>query len=155
MERFKNKIVVITGAGSGIGRSTALRLDSEGADLLMIDRNQEDLDATKNMLKNKNSSAHVVDISSINSTKNFFKDLEKNYKRLDALINIAGILRFDNSHEVELENWNQILEINLTGTFFMCRHALPLLLKSKGAIVNVSSTAALGCLLYTSPSPRD
>ena len=76
MERFKNKIVVITGAGSGIGRSTALRLDSEGADLLMIDRNQEDLDATKNMLKNKNSSAHVVDISSINSTKNFFKDLD-------------------------------------------------------------------------------
>ena len=65
MERFKNKIVVITGAGSGIGRSTALRLDSEGADLLMIDRNQEDLDATKNMLKNKNSSAHVVDLSLI------------------------------------------------------------------------------------------
>jgi meso-butanediol dehydrogenase/(S,S)-butanediol dehydrogenase/diacetyl reductase len=44
MERFKNKIVVITGAGSGIGRSTALRLDAEGAHLLMVDRNQEDLD---------------------------------------------------------------------------------------------------------------
>ncbi len=56
MKRFKNKIVVITGAGSGIGRSTALRFDSEGADLLMIDKNNKDLEATKKMLKNKNSS---------------------------------------------------------------------------------------------------
>jgi len=149
MQRFKNKIVVITGAGSGIGRSTSLRLDSEGADLVMIDKNQKDLAATKKMLKNKNSSTHVMDISSINGTKKFFDDHEKKYKRLDALINIAGILRFDNSHEVELENWNQIVNINLTGTFFMCRHALPLLLKSKGAIVNVSSTAALGAHAWT------
>ena len=81
MQRFKSKIVVITGAGSGIGRSTALRLDSEGADLLMIDINQGDLDETKLMLKNKNSSAHVVDISSITSTENFFKELEKNYQK--------------------------------------------------------------------------
>ena len=149
MQRFKNKIVVITGAGSGIGRSTALRLDSEGAEILLIDKNQEDLSATKQMLNNNNSSEHVVDISSIISTKKFFDDLEKNYKRLDALINIAGILRFDNSHEVEIENWNQILEVNLTGTFFMCSYALPLLLESKGAIVNVSSTAALGAHAWT------
>jgi len=149
MQRFKNKIVVITGAGSGIGRSTALRLDSEGAEILLIDKNQEDLSTTKQMLNNNNSSEHVLDISSITSTKKFFDDLEKNYKRLDALINIAGILRFDNSHEVEIENWNQILEVNLTGTFFMCSYALPLLLESKGAIVNVSSTAALGAHAWT------
>ena len=86
MERFKNKIVVITGAGSGIGRSTALRLDAEGADLLIVDKNQEDLTETKEMLKNKNSSAHVLDISSISSTKKFFKDIEKNHQKLDALI---------------------------------------------------------------------
>ena len=52
MQRFKNKIVVITGAGSGIGRSTALRLDSEGAEILLIDKNQEDLSTTKQMLNN-------------------------------------------------------------------------------------------------------
>jgi len=73
MKRFKNKIVVITGAGSGIGRSTALRLDSEGADLLMIDKNKKDLEATKKMLKNKNSSTHVLDISSIVALKIFLK----------------------------------------------------------------------------------
>ena len=143
MKRFKNKIVIVTGAGSGIGRSTALRLDSEGADLLILDKNQDQLSETKMMLKNKNSSEHVVDISSVSGTKEFFKDLKAKHNRLDALINIAGILRFDNSHEVSLDDWNKILNINLTGTFFMCSHAIPMLLESKGAIVNVSSTAAL------------
>jgi len=149
VKRFKNKIVIVTGAGSGIGRSTALRLDSEGADLLILDKNQDQLSETKMMLKNKNSSEHVVDISSVNGTKKFFKDLKANHNRLDALINIAGILRFDNSHEVSLDDWNKILNINLTGTFFMCSHAIPMLLESKGAIVNVSSTAALGAHAWT------
>ena len=54
------------------------------------------------MLKNKNSSEHVVDISSVSGTKEFFKDLKVKHNRLDALINIAGILRFDNSHEVSI-----------------------------------------------------
>ena len=149
MKRFKNKIVIVTGAGSGIGRSTALRLDSEGADLLILDKNQDQLSETKMMLKNKNSSEHVVDISSVSGTKEFFKYLKAKHNRLDALINIAGILRFDNSHEVSLDDWNKILNINLTGTFFMCSHAIPMLLESKGAIVNVSSTAALGAHAWT------
>ena len=89
MKRFKNKIVIVTGAGSGIGRSTALRLDSEGADLLILDKNQDQLSETKMMLKNKNSSEHVVDISSVSGTKEFFKDLKAKHNRLDALINIC------------------------------------------------------------------
>ena len=64
MQRFKNKIVVVTGAGSGIGRSTALRLDAEGAKLLIVDINEDQLKSTQSMLKNKESSSHVVDISS-------------------------------------------------------------------------------------------
>ena len=83
------------------------------------------------------------------NSKEFFQDLLNTHKKLDALINVAGVLRFDNSHEVELDNWNKILDINLTGTFFMCRYALPLLLESKGAIVNVSSTAAIGAHAWT------
>ena len=58
-------------------------------------------------------------------------------------------MRFDNSHEVELENWNKIININLTGTFFMCNLAIPMLLESQGSIVNVSSTAALGSHAWT------
>jgi len=149
MDRFKNKTVIVTGAGSGIGKSTALRLDAEGAKLLIIDINEEELGTTHSMLKNKSSTSHIINIASLNEIKKIFKDFQETNKQLDALINVAGILRFDNSHEVEIKNWNKILEINLTGTFFMCRYALPLLLESKGAIVNVSSSAAIGAHAWT------
>ena len=149
MQRFKDKIVVITGAGSGIGRSTALRLDAEGATSIIVDINAEQLEDTFGMITNKQSMQRVLDISDLESSTNFFEEIQKSHKKLDALINIAGILRFDNSHEVQIEDWNKILNINLTGTFFMCSHALPMLLESKGAIVNVSSTAALGAHAWT------
>lgn len=149
MQRFKDKIVVITGAGSGIGRSTALRLDAEGATSIIVDINAEQLEETFGMISNKQSTQRVLDISDLESSTNFFEEIQKSHKKLDALINIAGILRFDNSHEVQIEDWNKILNINLTGTFFMCSHALPMLLESKGAIVNVSSTAALGAHAWT------
>ena len=145
MKRFKDKVALVTGAGSGIGRSTALRMDAEGAILIIIDINEDELIKTQSMLKNKESTAKVLDISTIADVKKFFKDLNK----LDALINVAGILRFDNSHEVQIDDWEKILNVNLTGTFFMCSYALPLLLKSKGAIVNVSSSAALGSHAWT------
>ena len=145
MKRFKNKVVLVTGAGSGIGRSTALRMDAEGATLIIVDINKDELIETKSWLKNKESTAKVLDISTLADVKKFFKGLNK----LDALINVAGILRFDNSHEVQIDDWNKILDVNLTGTFFMCSYALPLLLKSKGAIVNVSSSAALGSHAWT------
>ena len=145
MKRFKDKVVLVTGAGSGIGRSTALRMDAEGAILIIVDLNEDELIKTKSMLKNKESTAKVLDISTIADVKKFFKELNK----LDALINVAGILRFDNSHEVQIDDWEKILNVNLTGTFFMCSYALPLLLKSKGAIVNVSSSAALGSHAWT------
>ena len=149
MQRFKDKIVVITGAGSGIGRSTALRLDAEGATSIIVDINAEQLEETFGMITNKQSTQRVLDISDLESSTNFFEEIQKSHKKLDALINIAGILRFDNSHEVQIEDWNKILNINLTGTFFMCSHALPMILESKGAIVNVSSTAALGAHAWT------
>ena len=145
MKRFKNKVVLVTGAGSGIGRSTALRMDAEGATLIIVDINKDELIETKSSLKNKESTAKVLDISTLADVKKFFKGLNK----LDALINVAGILRFDNSHEVQIDDWEKILNVNLTGTFFMCSYALPLLLKSKGAIVNVSSSAALGSHAWT------
>jgi len=145
MKRFKGKVAIVTGAGSGIGRSTALRMDAEGAILIIVDINEDELTKTKSMLTNAESTSKVLDISSPVDINKFFKDIRK----LDALINVAGILRFDNSHEVQIDDWNKILDVNLTGTFFMCSYALPLLLESKGAIVNVSSSAALGSHAWT------
>ena len=60
MDRFKDKTVIVTGAGSGIGKSTAIRLDAEGAQLLIVDINKEQLDATRSLLKNKASTTHIL-----------------------------------------------------------------------------------------------
>ena len=149
MTRFKNKVTVVTGAASGIGKSTAIRLDSEGAIVIIVDINENQLKETKKLLSNKNSSAKILDIANINDIKSFFQTLKKDYKKLDCLINVAGILRFDNSHEVQIDDWKKIIDVNLTGTFFMCNQALPMLLESKGSIVNVSSSAALGSHAWT------
>ena len=149
MTRFKNKVAVVTGAASGIGKSTAIRLDSEGAIVIIVDINENQLKETEKLLSNKNSSAKILDIANINDIKSFFQTLKKDYKKLDCLINVAGILRFDNSHEVQIDDWKKIIDVNLTGTFFMCKQALPMLLESKGSIVNVSSSAALGSHAWT------
>jgi NAD(P)-dependent dehydrogenase (short-subunit alcohol dehydrogenase family) len=149
LKRFTNKTVLVTGAGSGIGKATALRLDKEGANLIIADINQKHLIETKKLLSNKKSVAKVLDISKIKDARVVFQEIEDEFNKLDSLINVAGILRFDNSHEVQPKDWNKILEVNLTGTFFMCNLGLPMLLKSKGSIVNVSSTAALGSHAWT------
>ena len=77
MDRFKDKTVIVTGAGSGIGKSTAIRLDAEGAQLLIIDINEKHLDATRSLLKNEASTSHVLNIASSEETKKiFFKILK-------------------------------------------------------------------------------
>jgi meso-butanediol dehydrogenase/(S,S)-butanediol dehydrogenase/diacetyl reductase len=126
-----------------------VRFDEEGATSILVDINEEQLLETKNMLSNSYSKTKVLDISSYDNSKICFNEIKEDFKKLDCLINVAGVLRFDNSHEVELENWNKIININLTGTFFMCNLAIPMLLESQGSIVNVSSTAALGSHAWT------
>jgi len=149
MQRFKNKSVLVTGAASGIGKATVSRLLSEGAEVIALDINDALLQKLKNELNSDLLSTHVLDIANIEEIEKFFTDFSNQTEALNALINVAGILRMENSHEENLKDWNRILNVNLTGTFFMCRYALPLLLKSKGNIVNVSSTAALGAHAWT------
>ena len=149
MQRFKNKSVLVTGAASGIGKATVSRLLSEGAEVIALDINDALLQKLKYELNSDLLSTHVLDIANIEEIEKFFTDFSNQTETLNALINVAGILRMENSHEENLKDWNRILNVNLTGTFFMCRYALPLLLKSKGNIVNVSSTAALGAHAWT------
>ena len=80
MNRFKNKIVLVTGAGSGIGRSTAMRLDQEGATLIIADINKDQLNETKNMLTNESSTAMLLDISDLEQTKACFETIKNEYK---------------------------------------------------------------------------
>lgn len=145
MERFADKVVLITGAASGIGRATAERLADEGATLALSDVNAEGLEQTAGSCRAAGSKVLTAlsDVADEASVAETVSSTVAEFGRLDVLVNVAGILQFKDLRETTLEDWNRIIGVNLTGTFLMCREALPHLLESGGNIVNTASTAAL------------
>lgn len=146
MKRFENKVALVTGAASGIGKATALRLASEGASVACADINEDKVMAVAAEIEANGGKALalVCDVGHEPSIKATVEAVIARFDKLDVLCNVAGVLGSSASHEVTLENWNRILRINLTGSFFMCRYALPHLIKTKGCIVNTGSTSAHG-----------
>jgi meso-butanediol dehydrogenase/(S,S)-butanediol dehydrogenase/diacetyl reductase len=148
MNRFEDRVVLITGAASGIGQAAAVRLAQEGGKIYCTDINETALDETVAAIKKAGgeATARKLDISSESDVNACVQECVKTYGKLDAVVNMAGILRFDNCHELELSNWQRVIDVNLTGTFLLCKAVLPELLKTKGNIVNAASTASLSGL---------
>jgi NAD(P)-dependent dehydrogenase (short-subunit alcohol dehydrogenase family) len=146
MRRLESKVVLVTGAASGIGQATAIRTGSEGALVACIDVKLEGAEETARQVQALGTQAQAFecDVSDPNAVRATVAAVVKRFGRLDVLCNVAGILRSDHTHELLLDDWNRVLAVNLTGTFLMCQAALPHLLETKGNIVNMSSTAALG-----------
>jgi len=145
MGRFDDKVVLVTGAASGIGQATALRIASEGGRVACVDVQSEAVESTAKQARELGGEAIALaaDVSSPESVREALARTLDRYSKLDSLCNIAGILHFDNTHELALERWNQVIAVNLTGTFLMCQSALPHLLETRGNMVNMASTAAL------------
>jgi NAD(P)-dependent dehydrogenase (short-subunit alcohol dehydrogenase family) len=145
MKRFDGKVVLITGAASGIGRASAIRIGAEGGQVACTDVVAAAVEETAATIRDAGGEAFamVCDVSKPDDVQRAVAATVERYGKLDSLCNIAGILRFDNTHELALADWQRILAVNLTGTFLMCQAALPHLLAVKGNIVNMSSTAAL------------
>jgi len=143
MNRYDGRVALVTGAGSGIGRATVMRLVAEGATVVAADIDEQGLADTGTGASRPDAvSPFVGDVSDPTfAPAAVAAALE--HGRLDTVVNSAGILRFEHSHEVRLEDWQRVLDVNLTGTFLVCQAALPALLDGGGAIVNVASTAAL------------
>ena len=148
--RFEGKVALITGAASGIGRATVERIAREGGSVLCADIHAEGVQESAKRASElgADAAAQACDVSDPAQVAATVAACIDRFGRLDALCNIAGVLRFDHTHELALEDWNRILAVNLTGTFLMCQAALPHLLEAKGAIVNTSSTSALAGLAY-------
>jgi NAD(P)-dependent dehydrogenase (short-subunit alcohol dehydrogenase family) len=150
MKRFEGKVALVTGAASGIGRATALRLAEEGADLFCSDVQAEEVELSAKSAAElgAKAEARTCDVSDPGDVADCVDACVERFGRLDVLCNIAGILRFDHFEDLEVDDWNRILAVNLTGTYLMCRAALPHLLEAGGNIVNTSSTSALAGLAY-------
>ena len=145
MKRFENKVVLLTGAGSGIGRASALRLAAEGGKVWCTDINEADINTLVDEITTAGgvAAAYRFDISELGAAERCVEACVAEFGGVDAVVNMAGILRFSNCHELDQNIWDQILSINLTGTFMLCKAVLPELLKTKGNIVNAASTASL------------
>ena len=148
MQRFENKVVLVTGAGSGIGKASAARVAAEGGSVFCVDLNAQALEATVAEIVSAGgeATARVCDVGDEASVQACVAECVAHYGSLYALVNMAGILRFDDTEQLQTAHWQKVIDINLTGTMLLCRAVLPHLLESGGSIINAASTAALSGL---------
>jgi meso-butanediol dehydrogenase/(S,S)-butanediol dehydrogenase/diacetyl reductase len=152
MQRFTNKVVFITGAASGIGRETAVRLASEGASLWLCDIDETGLGTTQKACKEQGAKTTIYccDVSNYDECVNAIDACITHYGQLDVLCNIAGIAQMQHFTDISPADWHKILGVNLTSVFYLCQLAMPHLIKTKGNIVNMASSAGLVGQAYTS-----
>lgn len=146
MGYFTDKVVAITGAGSGMGRAMAKEFSSKGAKVVALDINLDKAQETVGMLEHPEKAVAVkVDISKPEAVDQAVSEALEWGGRIDVLCNNAGIIdTFRPAHEVPIEEWNLNIAVNLTGPFLMARAVIPGMLKQGGgAIVNTASIASL------------
>jgi NAD(P)-dependent dehydrogenase (short-subunit alcohol dehydrogenase family) len=151
MKRFEGRAALITGAASGIGRATAERLAGEGARVLCTDVNEAGLEETADDIRKAGgqAAARVLDVSDASACDAAVRAAVDELGRLDVLCNVAGIGMYVHATDLTPEQWDRVLAINLSGTFFTCRAAIPHLLETAGNIVNVASSAGLMGIAYS------
>ncbi|TVV76269.1 SDR family NAD(P)-dependent oxidoreductase [Sphingomonas solaris] len=141
---FDGKVVVVTGAASGLGRATALAFAAAGARLALADIDEAGLAATAATVTGPGGEAVpiVTDIADADSCASLISQAHARFGRIDALCNVAGAFRFDHAASITPDVWDRIFAVNVRGPFFLCQAALPHLTESSGAIVNVASASA-------------
>ncbi len=151
MDSLQNQVALITGAASGIGRATAIRMATEGAAVFLADIDSDGLVETVSALPaGSRSETHLLNVTDSAACNAAVEACVASFSKLDVLCNIAGIALCEHMADITDEQWHRAVSINMNGVFFMCRAAIPHLLQSQGNIINMSSTAGLVGQAYNS-----
>jgi 3-oxoacyl-[acyl-carrier protein] reductase len=145
MFSLKDKVAVVTGASQGIGRETALALASAGAKVVVAARNEEKLAALVGEIAAAGGEAFALklDVADAEQVKVGFKRIIEKFGRLDILVNNAAVTRDGLAMRMKKEDWDVVLQTNLTGAHFCIQQALPTMMKARaGRIINISSIVA-------------
>ena len=155
-KRFENKVVIVTGSGSGIGETTAIKFSEEGANVVIADINPDTGNQVANNINDKAGKSQFIetDVSDLNSVKNMVEETVKQFGPPDVLINNAGINVFNEPLKMSIEEWKRAFSVDLDGVWFGCQSVLPYMVeKKKGAIVNLASVHAIQIIPNCFPYP--
>ena len=144
MARFEGKVVVVTGAGSGIGAATARRFGQDGASVVLVGRREEKLREVAAGMAAKRTLVHPADVSHQAEAETLATATVAKFGRIDVLVNNAGIAKSGPFLELAVEDWHRVMATDVDGVFFCIRAMLPKLLESRGNIVNTASVSGLG-----------
>ncbi len=145
--RFKDKVVIITGSGSGQGRVEALLFAREGAHVVVDDFNKEGADETAALLKKQKTPGKILisyaDVRHEDEVKKMIEEAMKTFGKIDILVNNAGIYRGHAVPETPEEEFYEVIDTNIKGAFLCCKYVVPHMMKAKqGAIINIASIGA-------------
>lgn len=146
MKRLENKVAVITGGAQGIGKATVKRFAEEGAAIIIWDVNEEKANSTIFELKSLSSKVEFqkVDVTKLDSVAATAAKIAEKHKKIDILINNAGITRDSSLLKMTAEQWKQVVDVNLTGVFNCTKAVAPIMVENKsGKIVNTSSVVGI------------
>ena len=143
---LEGKIALVTGGGSGLGRSMSLALSNAGAEVIVAGRRTDKLENVIKEIKDKGGDSFwiVLDIQDENSINSSLKKIETMGKKIDILVNNSGISGPSWAVEQESKDWDEVINTNLRGTFLMCREVGRSMIKrKKGVVVNIASVAGM------------